>query len=65
MRHGWKLEAEPGQGIQVSRLSQDREMKNHVSRQSRYKTRVSRLHHCAYRTFAISDLRHSGPQSSV
>jgi len=48
MRHDetWKLETEPRQDIQVSRLSQDRDMKNHESRQSRDNTRVWRLHHC-------------------
>jgi len=40
-----KLETEPRQDIQVSRLSQDRDMKNNVSRQSRHKARVLRLHH--------------------
>ena len=42
MRHDktWKLETEPRQDIQVSRLSQERDVKNHVSRQSRQK-RVS------------------------
>jgi len=35
MRHDetWKLETEPRQDVQVSRLSQDRDMKNHVSGQ--------------------------------
>jgi len=35
MRHDetWKLETERRQHIQVSRLSQERDMKNHVSRQ--------------------------------
>jgi len=40
-----KLETEPRQDIQVSRLSQGRNMENHVSRPSRDKTRVLRLHH--------------------
>jgi len=39
---------EPRQDIQVSRLSEDWEMKNHVLRQFRDKSHVSRLHHCCY-----------------
>jgi len=47
MRHDeiWKLETKLRQDIQVSRLSQDRDMKNHVSRQSSDRTHVLRLHY--------------------
>jgi len=60
MRHDetWKLETEPRQNVQVSRLNQDRNMKNRVSIQSRDNTRVSRLRHCVYiRVAALLSLR--------
>jgi len=41
----WKLKAEPRQDIQVSKRSQDRDTKNHVSRQYQDQTLVSRLSH--------------------
>jgi len=48
MRHKetWKLETDPRQDIQVSKLSHDRDMKNYVSRQSGDETCVSRLYRC-------------------
>ena len=55
----WRLETEPTHNVQVSRLSQERDMDNHVSRQSQDKTRLSRLRHWLihWMTFAFAKTR--------